>query len=134
MPQCGARRISEHIGSIEDRPPRLARRAAGFFYPFTDIRIRDALAMAAPAKPIRSARPRTLPPILPRRTPQKKTPVSPRNSKALAARLTALGATVQLKLYPGKGHVDLAKALSKPFRGSVPVLADSAAFLHAHSP
>jgi acetyl esterase/lipase len=56
--------------------------------------------------------------------------VMPRNSQALAAKLAAAGVPVELKIYPGKGHVDLAKSLSRPFRGTTPALADSAAFLH----
>ncbi len=59
--------------------------------------------------------------------------VMPRNSKALAARLQGLGAPVELKLYPGRDHVDLAKALSRPFRGTAPVLDDSADFLLRHA-
>ncbi|RZM19888.1 MAG: alpha/beta hydrolase, partial [Sphingomonas sp.] len=31
--------------------------------------------------------------------------------------------------YPGLSHEDVAMALSKPFRGKAPVLADSVAFL-----
>jgi alpha-beta hydrolase superfamily lysophospholipase len=59
--------------------------------------------------------------------------VQPRNSKALAAALKAKGATVELKLYKGQSHIDLAKSLSPLFRGSNPALADSVAFLKAHS-
>lgn len=59
------------------------------------------------------------------------TTVKPRNSIALAQALRAAGARVELKLYPGLGHVDILLALSKPFRGKAPVLADSVAFLRA---
>ncbi len=58
--------------------------------------------------------------------------VWPRNSVRLAAALTAAGDEAQLKLYPGLTHADVVLALSRPFRGKAPVLADLAAFLHAH--
>jgi len=61
------------------------------------------------------------------------TVVRPYNSQRLAAKLTALGAPVELRLYPGKSHVDLVKSLSPAFRGSTPALADSIAFLRANS-
>ena len=40
---------------------------------------------------------------------------------------------IELRLYPGKSHVDLVKSLSPTFRGTTPALADSVAFLAAHS-
>ena len=61
------------------------------------------------------------------------TVVQPRNSKALANALAQAGGTVELKLYKGQSHVDLAKSLSPLFRGSNPALADSVAFLKEHS-
>ena len=61
------------------------------------------------------------------------TTVKPKNSINLAHALQAAGATAELRTYPGKTHVDLVKGLSKPFRGDVPTLAESAAFLKAHS-
>ena len=54
--------------------------------------------------------------------------VKPRNSRALAARLEAVGADVRLKLYPHLGHVGILTALAIPFRRQAPVLADVAAF------
>ncbi len=119
--------------------PKIVRAAALLaapldFYPFTDVRSRDALGQwprPAETQPISFARADGPPLFLAAGTAD--TVVRPRNSKALAARLQALGAPVELKLYSGKGHVDLAKALSKPFRRSVPVLADSAAFLHRYT-
>ena len=104
------------------------------FYPFTEVRGRDALgqwARPAETQPISFAR-RDAPPLF-LAAGTSDTIVMPRNSKALAARLRALGAPVELKLYPGKGHVDLAKALSRTFRGTAPVLADSTEFLHRHT-
>ncbi len=58
------------------------------------------------------------------------TTVKPHNAEALAARLAAVGTSVQVIRYPGVGHIGLILALSKPFRGKAPALADIAAFLH----
>ena len=57
------------------------------------------------------------------------TTVRPRNAVALAAKLTAAGASAQVIQYPGIGHIGLILALSKPFRGKAPALADMVAFL-----
>ncbi|HEX6375565.1 MAG TPA: alpha/beta hydrolase [Allosphingosinicella sp.] len=54
--------------------------------------------------------------------------VKPRNSRALAARLSAAGADVRLKLYPRLGHIGILTALAIPFRRQAPVLADLTAF------
>jgi acetyl esterase/lipase len=104
------------------------------FYPFTEARGRDALGLwprPAETQPISLAR-RDAPPLF-LAAGTADTIVRPRNSKVLAARLRSLGAPVELKLYPGKGHVDLAKALSRPFRATAPVLADSSDFLLRHA-
>lgn len=58
--------------------------------------------------------------------------VLPRNSVALAAALTKAGADAQVITYPGIGHIGIILAVSKPFRGKAPALADSAAFFHKH--
>ncbi len=121
---------------VDPRTIRAAALLAGpyDFYPFTEQRGRDALgAWPRPeeTQPIHFARAEAPPMLLAAGTAD--TIVQPRNSEVLAARLHQLGATVELKLYPGKSHIDLAKALSKPFRGTAPVLADSAAFLEVHS-
>ncbi len=58
------------------------------------------------------------------------TTVYPRNSERLLAAQTALGTTVSMKTYPGIGHIGIILALSKPFRGKAPALADTAAFMH----
>lgn len=57
------------------------------------------------------------------------TTVRPRNSLALAEAVRKLGGQAETKLYPGLGHVDLVLALSRPFRGKAPVLADLADFI-----
>ena len=62
------------------------------------------------------------------------TVVRPYNSQRLATKLKRLGAPVELRLYPGKSHVDLVKSLSPTFRGTTPALADSVAFLARPQP
>jgi acetyl esterase/lipase len=104
------------------------------FYPFTEIRGRDALgAWPRPleTQPISFARADAPPLLLMHGTAD--TVVRPYNSERLAAKLKALGAPVELRLYPGKSHTDLIKSLSPTFRGSTPALADSVAFLQANS-
>jgi acetyl esterase/lipase len=59
------------------------------------------------------------------------TTVQPKNSLNLAAALRARGDTVELKAYPGLDHIAILLALSKPFRGKAPALADMTRFLHA---
>ena len=54
--------------------------------------------------------------------------VRPRNSKALAAKLSAAGVAAELKLYPGIGHIGILTAIAKPFRGKAPVVVDVAGF------
>jgi acetyl esterase/lipase len=119
--------------------PRIIRAAAllatpADFYPFTEQRGRDALgAWPRPleTQPISFARADAPPMLLMHGTAD--TVVRPYNSKRLAAKLKRLGAPVELRLYPGKSHVDLVKSLSPAFRGTTPALADSVAFLSAHS-
>ena len=60
------------------------------------------------------------------------TEVEPKNAINLTKRLKELGAPVEFRDYPGLTHENVAMALSVPFRGKAPVLADSAAFLHRH--
>lgn len=61
-------------------------------------------------------------------TGDKDTTVLPRNSDALAAKLTAVGVPVERRRYPGVGHAGLVTALAKPLRGRAPVLDDVVAF------
>ncbi len=103
------------------------------FYPFTEVRGRDALGQwprPAETQPISFARADAPPMLLIHGTAD--TVVRPYNSERLAAKLKALGAPVELRLYPGKSHVDTVKSLSPAFRGSTPALADSIAFLDIH--
>jgi acetyl esterase/lipase len=55
--------------------------------------------------------------------------VWPKNSRNLAAALSAQGVPVTLKLYPKLLHADTVAALSRPVRSRAPTLADIAAFV-----
>ncbi len=104
------------------------------FYPFTEPRGRGAFgAFAQPleTQPINFARADAPPMFLAHGSDDRV--VFPKNSRNLAQRLQQAGAPVTLRIYPGASHVDLAVGLSRTFRQRVPVLADSAAFLHQHS-
>lgn len=63
----------------------------------------------------------------------KDTLVWPRNSVRLAKALTQAGDTVELKIYPGLDHPDTVLALSRPFRGKAPILAEMTDFLMDHA-
>jgi acetyl esterase/lipase len=105
------------------------------FFPFTEQRGRDALGQwlrPAETQPISFARADAPPMLLMHGTAD--TIVRPYNSEQLAAKLTALGAPVEVKLYPGKSHTDTIKSLSPAFRGSTPALADAIAFLRRLTP
>ena len=120
---------------VPDGTVRAAALLAGpyDFLPLTDQRARDALGnwpRPRETQPITYARADAPPMWLAAGTADKT--VNPRNSEALAARLKTLGAPVTLRDYPGKSHVDLVLGLSKPFRGRVPTLDESSAFLLAH--
>jgi acetyl esterase/lipase len=129
------RRWLERAG-VDARTIRAAALLSGpyDFYPFTESRGRDALGQwprPLETQPITFARPDAPPLLLIHGTAD--TIVQPRNSQALASRLEAMGAPVELRLYPGKSHVDTIKSLSPTFRGGTPALADSVAFLLANS-
>ncbi|MEO6580160.1 MAG: alpha/beta hydrolase [Sphingomicrobium sp.] len=119
--------------------PKIIRAAALLsgpydFYPFTEARGRDALGgwpRPADTQPITFARADAPPMLLMHGTAD--IVVRPHNSEQLAAKLKALGAPVELRLYPGKSHIDTVKSLSPLFRGSTPALADSIAFLRRHT-
>ena len=119
--------------------PKIIRAAALLstptdFYPWTEQRGRDALGQwprPTETQPISFARADAPPMLLMHGTAD--TVVRPYNSEHLATKLTRLGAPVELKLYPGKSHIDLVKSLSPTFRTSTPALADSVTFLAAHS-
>ena len=104
------------------------------FYPFTETRARNALGdwpRPAETQPISFAR-RDAPPLLLMHGTAD-TVVRPYNSENLAARLQRVGAPVELKLYPGKSHIDTIKSLSPLFRNSTPAFDNSLAFLRRHA-
>jgi acetyl esterase/lipase len=55
--------------------------------------------------------------------------VKPKNSRNLAAGLSALGVPVTLKLYPKLSHADTVAALTTLLRGRAPILADITTFV-----
>lgn len=59
--------------------------------------------------------------------------VWPKNAESLAAKLRAQDEPVSVKIYPDVGHSGILLSLSRPFRGHDPALADSIAFIRAHS-
>ncbi len=119
--------------------PKIVRSAALLsgpydFYPFTEPRGRAAFAQwknPAETQPITFAR-RNAPPLFLAHGTSDRV-VLPRNPRRLAERLKQEGAEVELRLYPGANHVDLASSLSRPFRNRTPVLDESARFLLEHS-
>jgi acetyl esterase/lipase len=119
--------------------PKIIRSAAllsgpADFYPFTEARSRAAFGQwktPIETQPISFAR-RDAPPIFLAHGTNDRIVLS-RNSKRLAERLTQEGSKVELRLYKGATHVDLASSLSRPFRNRTPVLDESARFLLEHS-
>ena len=102
------------------------------FFPFDKKRSIDAFAGVADGpmtQPIHFAR-ADAPPLL-LMTAGDDAQVGAHNAVNLAARLKAVGAPVARRDYPGLSHESVAMALSVPFRGRAPVLADSIAFLNA---
>lgn len=103
------------------------------FYPFTEQRGRDALGnwpRPRETQPINFVRQDAPPMLLMHGTAD--TVVQPRNSERLAAALRKSGAAPEIKLYPGKSHIDTVKSISPVFRGTTSALADSNTFLSAH--
>ena len=104
------------------------------FYPWTEERGRDALGnwpRPLETQPVSFARADAPPMLLMQGGAD--TVVRPHNAESLAAKLRAAGAPVELRIYPGKSHVDTIKSISPLFRGSTPALADSLAFFRAHT-
>lgn len=60
------------------------------------------------------------------------TTVLPRNSRRLAARITAAGGRVERRDYDRIGHVALAASLARPLQGLSPALDDVDGFLRRH--
>lgn len=100
------------------------------FFPFNKKRSIDAMAGVRDGpmtQPIHFAR-ADAPPLL-LLSAGKDVQVGAHNAINLTARLKALGAPVEHIDYPGRSHENVVMALSVPFRGKAPVLADSLAFL-----
>ncbi|AYJ88084.1 alpha/beta hydrolase [Sphingomonas paeninsulae] len=114
--------------------PRIVKAAVGLcgpydFYPFTGRAIEAMSLWPRPmeTQPINFVRPDAPPMLLV--TATKDTQVRPRNAINLAAALKKVGAPVVLRDYQGLTHEQVVMALSRPFRGKGPVLADSVAFI-----
>jgi acetyl esterase/lipase len=58
--------------------------------------------------------------------------VGPRNTANMAARLRHFGSPVEVKFYPGLGHIGLLLSLARPFRSLSSLRADMAQFIRAH--
>lgn len=102
------------------------------FHPFTSDRAIAAFSewpRPAETQPITYAR-ADAPPLLLVTSDGDET-VRPKNANNLAAKLRGLGARVEVKNYGPLDHEEIVMALSVPFRGKGPVLADSVAFLRA---
>lgn len=104
------------------------------FYPFDKKRSIDAMSQwprPLETQPIRFAAKDSPPLWLAAGTADDV--VRPYNSERLAAKLKRLGATVELRLYPGKSHNDLIMGISKPLRSRAATLPESVEFLRAHT-
>jgi acetyl esterase/lipase len=102
------------------------------FYPFDDRRAIDAMKGAPDpqmTQPLHFAGRDAAPMLLV--SAGSDTQVHAHNANNLTARLEALHAKVRHIDYQGLSHEDVAMALSVPFRGKAPVLADSVAFLRS---
>lgn len=124
----------------EDVDPTIIRAAVPMcgpydFFPFDKKRSIDAFKGAKDGpmtQPIHFARADAPPMLL--LTAGKDVQVGAHNAVNLAARLKALGAPVEHRDYRELSHENVAMALSVPFRGKAPVLADSVAFLRRAMP
>jgi acetyl esterase/lipase len=128
--------LDSHYLAAQGLAPGSIKAAVGLsgpydFYPWTSPRAIEAFKGTRDpltTQPITYARADAPPMLLV--TSAGDTEVEPRNAVSLARRLKALGATVEFRQYPKLTHEEVAMALSEPFRGKAPVLADSATFLH----
>lgn len=127
--------LDQHYLRDIDVNPGVIRAVAGLagpydFYPFTSPRSQAAMG-AWPdwrqTQPVTFARTDAPPLWLVTGTADEE--VRPRNARSLARRQHELGSrTTELREYPGRNHNDLIMAVSKPFRGRVPLLEESIAF------
>jgi acetyl esterase/lipase len=113
--------------------PAVVRALAGLSGPYDFLPLDDPTSIQvfgpqrdlAATQPVNFARP--IPAFLV--TGDGDTRVRPRNTISLVARLRAVGARVDERIYPGLDHPDTLLALSVLFRGKAPVLRDLTAFL-----
>lgn len=99
------------------------------FYPFTGRAIEALSQWPRPmeTQPIKFVRADAPPMLLV--TASNDTQVRPYNAVNLTAALKKVGAPVVFRNYEGLTHENVVMALSRPFRGKAPVLADSVAFI-----
>jgi acetyl esterase/lipase len=121
---------------LGDRPVQSAISLAGpaDFYPFTSRRAIDAMSRAPDplaTQPISFVR-KDAPPILLIHG-SADTVVRIRNANSLYAKQKAAGGRITLMAQEGASHDDLVLSLSTLFRGRLPVVADSVAFLKTHN-
>jgi acetyl esterase/lipase len=105
-------------------------------YNFLPLDVEATIAAFGQTKNLAATQPinfisRSAPPMF-LATGDQDTTVYPRNTTGLAAKLREAGADVAEKTYPGMTHAGIVLALSRPFRGQAPVLADVTAFFRAH--
>lgn len=119
--------------------PSHIRALAGLSGPYDFLPLKDRIAERtfgdAPdlpgTQPVNFATAKAPPSFL--ATGDRDTMVFPRNTVKLAARLRAVGVTVEERHYAGLDHVGMVLALSRPFRSRAPVLSDMSAFLHRYA-
>jgi acetyl esterase/lipase len=100
------------------------------FYPFDVDASREAFGQAPDPKatqPISFAAAGAPPTLL--LTGLDDTKVRPRNTRALAAKLSAAGCDVTTREYPKVDHVEILLALARPLRGRAPIVDDIRAFI-----
>lgn len=119
--------------------PAIIRAVAGLSGPYDFLPLDVAESQAAfggyfdlpSTQPINHVRPGAPPAFLAHGS--KDTLVRLRNTLNLGHALEAAGDVVEIKVYQGLSHPDTVLALSRPFRGRAPILADMTNFLMAHS-
>ncbi|MEQ1547613.1 MAG: alpha/beta hydrolase [Chakrabartia sp.] len=121
---------------LGEKPVRAAISLAGpaDFYPFTTKRSIAAMGQAPDpllTQPINFARKEAAPILLIHGTAD--TVVRIRNANSLYAKQTAAGGNITLRTQAGASHNDLVLALSTLFRGKLPIVQESVAFLNANN-
>lgn len=102
-------------------------------YDFVPAEYPDAKPVFAPAADQRQTQPVTFAdagaPRMLLATGTEDTTVMPRNTRSLAAVVTAAGGQVAARYYPEVGHAGILMAMTPAFRHRAPVLADISAFI-----